>query len=204
MRPAGAPVGRLTTVLFVVGAVLGGLLVGALLGGSIHRLEQLRLHGLRWLGVAVVIQTGASLLLTGGAYAAGLVVSLACALAFVGRNPHLAGRGLLVGGLALNAAVIIANSAMPVHAAAARRAGVSVRSLAGDPRHQLETRHTHLDALDDRIPLPLPIGAQVLSLGDVLVAAGAGLLITQAMRRRVGPPTPITISPPPVAAAGQH
>jgi hypothetical protein len=198
MRPTGAPVGRLTTVLFVVGAVLGGLLVGALLGGSLQRLEQLRLRDVRWLGVAVVVQTGASLFLRGGAYATGLAASVLFALAFVARNRQLAGRGLLVGGLALNAAVIIVNSAMPVRASAADRAGVSVHTLVHDPRHTLETRHTRLAALDDRIPLPLPVGAQVLSIGDVLVAAGAGLLITQAMRRRVAPPAPIVVSPPPV------
>jgi hypothetical protein len=188
--------------LFVLGAVLGGLVVGAALGGSLRRLERLPLHSLWIVLSAVVVQVVASVLLSGGAYSTGLVVSLLLALAFVARNPQLAGRGLLVGGLALNAAVIIVNGAMPVRATAAAHAGVSVSQLINDPRHEIESGGTHLALLDDRVPLPLPVGAQVLSAGDVLVAAGAGLLVAQAMRRRSALPMPIRVSAPPRLAQG--
>jgi hypothetical protein len=212
LQVSGAPIshpggrlsgGQTTTVLFVIGAVLGGVLVGMLLGGSLYRLERLALRHVSLLGLAVVVQVIASLLFGGAAYVIGLVLSLLLATAFVARNPHLAGRGLLVGGLALNAAVIIANGAMPVHRAAAARAGVSLHALVADPRHRVEGAGTHLTLLDDRIPLPLPVGAQVLSIGDVLVAAGAGLLIAQAMRRRIAAPAPIAVRPPPAALRGR-
>jgi len=189
-------------VLFVVGAVVGGLLAGVILGGSLYRLERLTLRSLSLLVAAVAVQVVASLVFGGIPYVIGLVLSLLLATAFVARNPHLAGRGLLVGGLVLNAAVIIANGAMPVHRGAAERAGVSLHSLVADPRHRTEDASTHLSLLDDRIPLPLPVGAQVLSVGDVLVAAGAGLLIAQAMRRRIAAPAPITVRPPPAALRG--
>lgn len=180
-------------MLFVLAAVFGGLAVGALLGGSWDRLEKLRVRGGRLLVAAVLVQLLASLAFRGTPYVLGLLASLALAVAFVARNGQLAGRGLLVCGLAVNVLVIVANGAMPVRLAAAERAGVAASSLTDDPRHEPETGDTRFALLDDRIPLPLPLGAQVLSVGDTLVAAGAGLLVAQAMRRRTTVLPPVAV-----------
>jgi hypothetical protein len=99
-------------------------------------------------------------------------------------------------GLGLNALVIVANGAMPVELPAATAAGVRTGSLLHDPRHAVAGARTRLPLLDDRIALPLPGQPQVLSAGDVLVAAGAGLMIAQAMRRRLAAPRPLRPAPP--------
>jgi hypothetical protein len=77
---------------------------------------------------------------------------------------------------------------MPVSLAAAARAGVDTGPFAGDSdgRHVAADSDTRLRALGDVIPAPLPIHPEVLSPGDVLVAAGAGLLVFAGMRRRSG------------------
>jgi hypothetical protein len=174
------------TVLFVMGALAGGWCVGGLLGGSLGRLERLGLHHLPLVVAAVLVQLGGTLFLRGTAYATALIASLLLAGFFVLRNPQLPGRGLIIGGLSLNALVIAANGAMPVATEAANRAGVSISSLRNDPRHALIDAHTHLSWLADRIPLALPWQPQVLSVGDVLVAAGVGLLVATGMRRGAG------------------
>jgi len=184
-------------VLFVIGALAGGWLVGAALGGSLRRLEQLRLRRVALVAGAVVVQLLATLTLRGGWYVLALIVSLALACAFVALNPALPGRGLIVGGLACNALVIAANGAMPVAAGAARRAGVSLQAVAGDPRHRLLGAHTHLSWLADRIPLALPWQPQVLSVGDVLVAAGVGLLVAAGMLRGTHHAPSVPVRQPP-------
>lgn len=184
-------------MLFVLLAVAGGLLAGAVSGGSLRRLSVTPLRYVRVIVVAVALQVVAAVLVTGWAYAAVLVASLLLALGWLAANRRLAGRVLLGLGLAANALVIAVNGAMPVDLAAASRAGVATGPLYGDPRHAVAGPDTRLPLLEDRIALPLPWQPQVLSVGDVLVAAGAGLLVAQAMRRRVAART----VPPPGAPA---
>jgi hypothetical protein len=172
-------------MLFVLLAVVGGLLVGWALGGSIGRLEASRVGYVWVLLSALVLQVVAAFVLTGWAYAAALVVSLLLAVAWLAANDRLAGRVLIGLGLGANALVIVANGAMPVQLSAAARAGIATGPLYNDPRHTVADADTRLALLGDRIPLPLPWQPQVLSVGDVLVAAGAGLMVTQAMRRRI-------------------
>lgn len=182
-------------MLFVALAVAAGLLAGALLGGSLRRLEATRIRRVWLLVAAVVAQLVGAFTATGWAYAGVLVASLLIAVGFLLANPTLAGRGLLGIGLALNALVITANGAMPVELPAAARAGVQTGPLVDNARHEVGDPGTRLALLDDRIPLPLPFSPQVLSVGDVLVAAGAGLLVAQSMRRRVAPPAPVRRPP---------
>jgi hypothetical protein len=184
-------------VLFVVSAVTGGVLAGWLLGGSLRRLELLTVHRLRLLILAVVTQVVGTVVLAGTLYLIALLASLGLAAAFLLSNPRLAGRGLLLIGLAANALVIALNGAMPVTLTAAARAGLQTGALLDDPRHRPAGPATRLPLLEDRVPLPLPVLPQVLSIGDILVAAGAGLLVCQAMRRRVLDPVPVRVSPPP-------
>lgn len=169
-------------------AVVGGVLAGWLLGGSLQRLSAMHLAGWRWLLGALAVQLVGGVALRGVAYAVSLALSLALAAIFLARNPALAGRGLLIVGLALNAAAIVANGAMPVSLRAEARAGIPTGRLLDDPRHTIDGPDTVLRALTDQVPLPLPLEPQVLSIGDVLVAAGAGLLLCQGMRTR--PPHP--------------
>lgn len=163
----------MTGVTVAVLALLGGLVVGRLRGLRLHRFGAV---GLRhpWLALAGAAAQLAGLALPSG-YGVALAVSAALVLAFVAANRTVPGLLLVGAGLAANAVVVAANGQMPVSAAAARSAGVSVAGLAGDPRHTGATPATRLRALGDVVPVPLPVGAAVLSPGDVLVAAGLGL-----------------------------
>jgi Family of unknown function (DUF5317) len=181
-------------VLFVLGALVGGVAVGALLGGSVQRLERLGLRRLRLLGAAVGIQLIGTIALGGSEYVVTIAASLVLACAFIVANPQLPGRELILAGLALNALVIVVNGAMPVSPTAAAHAGVNLAALAGDPRHMVDA-HAYLAWLGDRIPLALPWQPQVLSIGDVLVAAGVGLLIANGMRRGVESTPDLPIRP---------
>lgn len=187
-------------MLFVLLAVAGGLLAGAVSGGSLRRLSATPLRYVAVVGAAVALQVVAAVVLTGWAYATVLVVSLLLALGWLAANDRLAGRVLIGLGLAANALVIAVNGAMPVDLAAASRAGIATGPLYGDPRHAVADPGTRLPFLEDRIALPLPWQPQVLSAGDVLVAAGAALMVAQAMRRKGASRT----VPPPGAPAAAY
>ncbi len=140
--------------------------------------------------VAVAAQVAGAVLAdhtsAGWAYPAGLAVSAASALVFCFANRRVAGVPLVALGLVLNAAVVARNSAMPVSIAAASRAGVSTLTIAtgNDPRHTIAGRGSHWRALGDVIPVPLPAEPEVVSAGDVLVAAGLGEFLVITSRRR--------------------
>jgi hypothetical protein len=119
-------------------------------------------------------------------YIAGLAASAACGLVFCLRNVHLAGVPLVTIGLALNALVVGLNSAMPVSIFAASRANVGLTSVANgdDPRHTIAGYGSTWRALGDVIPVPLPVLPEVISPGDVLIAAGLAEFVVVAMTRR--------------------
>jgi hypothetical protein len=99
------------------------------------------------------------------------------------------GTGLVTLGLAANALVVLLNGAMPVSAHALARAQLSTQDLlAGqDPRHELADAGSALRPLGDVIPVLLPWHPEVVSPGDVLVAAGLAQLVVVGMRRPAGP-----------------
>src|SRR5919109_747614 len=78
-------------------------------------------------------------------------------------------------GVALNPLVIVANGVMPVSPGAARLAGIESTPGALALRHQEMTAETALPWLGDIIPMP---GLrEVLSVGDLLLAAGIAFLV---------------------------
>jgi Family of unknown function (DUF5317) len=181
-------------VLVLVGA---GLL-GFVLGGAVSSLSTLSLRD-RWLvtaGVAAQIVGGVVTWAanSGTAYVVGLVVSAFAALGFCLRNLRIRGVPLVTLGLLLNAVVVGLNGAMPVSTAAAAHAGTPITSIAAgtDPRHEIAGAATTLRALGDVVPVPLPVLPEVVSPGDVLIAAGLAELLYLGMRRRrvrrPGPP----------------
>jgi hypothetical protein len=163
------------------------LAAGRTAGGRLVRLAALPFAGWLLVVVAAVAQLGGAALAGAGlgaaAYAAGSVVATVAVVAFVVRNRSLQGMPLVAAGLACNAAVVTANGGMPVSVAAARAAGVAVAPIANglDPRHVVAGHGTPLGFLADRFPLPLPLRPEVVSVGDVLVAAGVALLVVTAM-----------------------
>jgi len=164
----------------VVVVLVVALGLGLALGGRFSGLERLRLRARPLVVVALLVQlTGG--LVGGAAYAVGLGLSAVLAIAFLGRNRGLRGGGLVGLGLVANALVVGVNGAMPVSTAAAGRAGVSTTVLDRDPRHGVAGPGTRLRWLGDVVPVALPVRPEVVSPGDVLVAAGLGQLVLVAV-----------------------
>lgn len=167
----------------VLAVLLAAVAVGWACGGSLERLGALPLERRRLVVGALAAQV-AGALLGGPAYPAGLALSALLAVAFLVLNRGVRGSGLIGLGLVANALVVGANGAMPVSTDAAARAGVTLSDilLGLDPRHELVDEGTRLPWLTDVVPVPLPRLPQVVSPGDVLVAAGAGQLVVLGMR----------------------
>lgn len=162
--------------------LVAALLLGWARGGSLDQLGRLLLRRRR-LVVAAVLAQLAGTVVGGPFYALGLIISTVLILAFLFRNRVVAGTGLVAAGLFANMLVVGANGAMPVSADAAGRAGVSVQSLltGAGSRHVLSTESTRLRWLADIVPVPLPQRPEVVSAGDVLIAAGLGQLVALGM-----------------------
>lgn len=175
-------------MLFAVVALLVALALGRALGGRLDGLGRLPLRRSALVLAAVLAQLGGSLV-GGVAYPVGLALSALLVAVFLAHNRGVRGTGLVAAGLLSNALVVGANGAMPVSADASARAGLSTQGLlaGSDPRHELAGPDSRLRPLGDVIPVLLPVHPEVVSPGDVLVAAGLAQLVVVAMagtRRR--------------------
>jgi hypothetical protein len=182
--------GRITRMLLVLLVMLLAAVAALLTGGHLTDLADNTLTGLHWLAAAATGQVLGSL--TGGiAYPVGLVGSALCIGVFLRLNLNRPGVALLALGFACNALVVALNGAMPVSPATLARAGIT--GFAEDPRHELVHASTRLPWLGDVVPVALPGLGQAVSPGDVLIAAGAGLLLYAGM----GGTGHIPVQPPP-------
>ena len=102
-----------------------------------------------------------------------VVTYFGCAL-FMGLNRKLPGMPIAAIGLVLNAVVIFLNDAMPVSRWAAEIAGAGLGQDLG-VKHEVAGPDTVLPFLADVIPLPNTL--QIVSIGDVILALGIGVLI---------------------------
>jgi len=183
-------------VSLVVIVLVVALAVGWLRGGSLDRLGSLPLRARALVVLALLVQLVGTLV-GGPLHPVGLAVSAALVMAFLARNRGLRGTGLVALGLLANALVVGLNGAMPVRLEAAARAGTGVQALVlGDTRHELEGPATRLRLLGDVIPVPLPVRPEVVSVGDVLVAAGLGQLVALGMVHGPGTPRPRGVPTP--------
>ena len=117
-----------------------------------------------------------------------VLASSGCLVAFALANLRLHGVPVVLAGLVLNIAVIVANGGMPVRAAAVVDAGIvgpeEVGSVdRGSTRH-LEGDDDVLVLLGDVLPVaPL---REVVSIGDLVLAAGAGYVVFRLLRPSPG------------------
>lgn len=187
---------------FVVIVLIAAIAVGYARGGRLHRVADAEL-GWAWLlfagvalQVAVDIASGRGLL----ADAPGtvlLVTSHAMVIGWIVLNRFRPGMVLIFLGLALNAVVIVANGGMPVDPTAIDAAGLpAVDALHG--KHTLMHDGTRFTFLADIIPVP-PLRT-VISVGDIVLAAGLIPLVSHlmtyrsAVERRGGPREPLDTS----------
>ncbi|CAN5183028.1 hypothetical protein BH24ACT10_BH24ACT10_14700 [soil metagenome] len=180
----------------VVVVLAVALAVGWLRGGSLDRLGSLPLRACALVVLALLVQLVGTLV-GGPFHPAGLALSAVLVVAFLVRNRGLRGTGLVALGLLANAVVVGLNGAMPVRLEAAARAGTGVQAVVlGDSRHELEGPATRLRLLGDVIPVPLPVRPEVVSVGDVLVAAGLGQLVALGMLTGAAAPRPQEVQAP--------
>jgi hypothetical protein len=165
-------------VLLVFLVMLLAAAAALVTGGRLTRLADNTLTGLHWLAAAATGQILGSV--TGGiAYPVGLIGSAVCIGVFLRLNLLRPGVALLAVGFGTNALVVALNGAMPVSLTALARAGLDW--FVEDPRHELADASTALPWLGDVVPVALPGIGQAVSPGDVLIAAGAGLLLYAGM-----------------------
>jgi len=184
-------------MILFVSVILLSVLVGYLVGGRLRGFE--RLH-LRYWWLAPIGLGLQALPLPDARHGTDFLVrmavlgaSYALLLLFAFVNIRITGMPLLLVGLTLNTAVVIANGGMPVsrHALVASGQGEVLRLLTADEgaKHHLMTSADRLTPLADVIPIPQPVG-QVASVGDVFVYAGVAWLIVAVMRGRTGEQAP--------------
>ena len=171
-------------MVFAVVVIACALLVGRLSGGRVANLGHLDLRYGVLVVLAVAVQLGGGLA-GGTAYPLGLVVSVLLVALFLGLNRSVPGVVMVALGLMANALVIAANGAMPVSGWASGKAGVSTQDLltGADARHELADEGTRLRVLGDVVPVLMPGRPEVVSPGDVLIAAGLAQLVVAGMRR---------------------
>lgn len=172
--------------LLVVGAAVA---VSYLRGGRLQHAAHADLQGSWMLFTGLAIQLLVDLaagrdLLAGAASYVPLLVSQVLVLAWIARNWSRPGMGLVFLGFLCNAVVIAANGAMPVDPDAIRAIGLEGARVPPG-KHVLMGPDTHLDWLADRYPLA-PIRT-IISIGDILLAAGLIPLVHHLLTYRPAP-----------------
>jgi hypothetical protein len=172
-------------MLLLAAAVVVGLLVGWARPPAGAFSAGPRVHRIGLLAVAACLDAAAVLLAGNGAVLA-MAGAYALLLAFAACNRHLTGIVVIAVGILLNLAGLVLNQGMPVRPGALVHAGVvHVDELAstelGGPRH-LETSSDVLPILGDVVPVAPT--HEVLSFGDLVIAAGAADTAIELSRRR--------------------
>lgn len=177
-------------MVLVLATVLGAGLVGYARGGRLANLGHVELrHG--WLVLASVLPQAALAAVSAGDGPADalsvplLLTSHAALLAFVVMNRLLPGMLLVFVGFALNAAVITANGAMPVARDALLAVSAGEATTITPGKHRLLAEGDVLTPLADIFAIPLL--RTVVSAGDIVLAAGVGILVVNLLLRHRPP-----------------
>jgi len=176
--------------MFMLYALVIGIVVGRLLGGRIERIAALDFHWvpLALAGLAVQVALFSSPLTerVGSLGPPLYVASTVAVLVVVVRNIALPGLPLVALGAVSNLAAIVANGGfMPASPAALEALG---RSAEAGFSNSVVLAEPALGPLTDVFALPagLPL-ANVFSVGDVLIGLGVAVALVSAMRRPVQP-----------------
>ncbi|HSF25967.1 MAG TPA: DUF5317 family protein [Actinomycetes bacterium] len=171
--------------------------LGLALGGHPRGFARLRVRLVGLVALAALVQLLGLALASDRAPLLWAVLAITGLLtgAFVVANVAVPGVGLIGTGLVLNLLVVAANGGMPVLARSVLLAGVDPGRALADPVH-VPVEGARLAWLGDVVPVLNPLHREVVSIGDLLVAAGIGLLVVTGMRRgRRAAPPPVSPSP---------
>jgi MFS transporter, DHA3 family, macrolide efflux protein len=175
------------------------LIVGALAGGGIPRLADLKLRWIALLGLALALRVLAVL----GARTqlaeivplpALFLVAYLLIFAWLWGNWRVPGLQIAAVGIGLNSLAVILNGGlMPIWGTAFSAAGFTPEALVGDPFHFLLASGTVADfvasggVFGDVVPIPIPLIRDVVSIGDILLAVGIFWTIVYSMTRPEAP-----------------
>lgn len=172
----------LSIVLFSIFAFITGAAIGRARGGRLSAFSSIRLNAAG--GLAVGISLVLIVTLIGPSQPLWWMLGAYVAFAYFGvRNLQLTGMVVLLIGMLMNLAPLIANFAVPV----SERALISVGEVdeAGDP--VIETIRESTDTAGSLVFLgdvvPLPIFAAVISLGDLVIAVALADIAANVMLR---------------------
>jgi hypothetical protein len=195
--------------MFLLYAVLAGLVIGLVTGGSLGRLGDLRLAWAPLIALGMAIQV--ALFSTPAGDALGSAAPLAyiasnvAVLAAVWRNRLIPGLAVVLAGGVANLAAICANGGyMPVSAEALHALGRSAQQGYSNNR---ALDGVALAPLTDQFAMPasMPL-ANIFSVGDVLIGVGAAVAIVAAMHGRgtLRPRDPAASGERPTARSGER
>ena len=178
------------------GGIVLGLVLGLLSGGHLANIGKVRLRWAALIFVAVLVRYGAEALITRGfAPAITLQVPLlvgASAILLVGlwANRRLPGMAIAFVGVLSNAIVLFVNGGrMPIYLPSLTAAGFKPEDVSPalhiilPPAIDLNFL-LHLGPFADILPVPLPIIANVDSIGDVLIAFGLAFFLFAIVQRQ--------------------
>ena len=175
------------------------LVVGALAGGGLPRLADLRLRWVWVLGLALAMRFGAGLLRQGDIgvdlpLGAAFVAAYGLIFIWLWGNWRVPGLQIAAVGIGLNTLAVALNGGqMPIWSAAFNAAGFTPAALANDPFHFLLQTGSVADFVrqggifGDVVPIPIPYIRDVVSIGDTLLAVGIFWAIVYSMTRPNAP-----------------
>jgi MFS family permease len=175
------------------------LVVGALAGGGLPRLADLRLRWLWVLGLALAVRFAATLLRLGDIgpdlpLGAAFVASYGLIFVWLWGNWRVPGLQIAAVGIGLNTLAVVLNGGqMPIWTAAFTAAGFTSDALAHHPFHFLLSAGSVAEFVrqggifGDVLPIPIPLIRDVVSIGDTLLAVGIFWAIVYSMTRPNAP-----------------
>jgi Family of unknown function (DUF5317) len=175
-------------VTLVLLSLAAGVAIGYARGGSLAGLSQLPLRRNRLLLTALSLSVLA--VLCGWLWEPLLGVLSALSwltVAFYAWvNRAVPGAALIAVGLAANGLVLLLNGAVPVSADAATRAGAEPIAVVGPAGREPMGPDTLLPWLGKTVPVAFPPRPEVVSPGDVALAAGLAVIAGLGMTRTSG------------------
>jgi hypothetical protein len=185
-------------VTLVLLALAGGVMFGYARSGRLARLGQLPLRRNRLLLTAISLYV---LGVLGGLFwEPSLPILSALSWLTIGFyawvNRVVQGAALVALGLAANGLVMLLNAAIPVSVSAAERAGADPVALLEPTERAPLGPDTLLPWLGKTVPIAFPPRPEVVSPGDVAVAAGLALAVGVGMSGRGGrdeEPAPVAV-----------